>query len=91
MLAGSLLFGGSYAVGSVSSSLLPRHFFGAEQFDQAYPPVAMAGNVGAAVSMSAIGFVYDATQSYAMAFILCIGLAVASIAAVLLADKLARR
>jgi hypothetical protein len=41
--------------------------------------------------MSAIGFVYDATQSYAIAFILCIGLAVISIAAVLLADKLAKR
>ncbi len=91
MLAGSLLFGGSYAVGAVSTSLLPRHFFGNEQFDRAYPPVAMASNVGAAVSMSAIGFVYDATQSYALAFVLCIGLGVAAIATVVAAGRLARR
>ena len=91
MLAGSLLFGGSYAVGAVSTSLLPRHFFGNEQFDRAYPPVAMASNVGAAVSMSAIGFVYDATHSYALAFVLCIALGVASIATVVLADKFARK
>lgn len=91
MLAGSLLFGASYAVGAVSTSLLPRQLFGNELFDRAYPPVAMASNVGAAVSMSAIGFVYDATQSYALAFVLCIGLAAAAIATVVIADRLARR
>lgn len=87
MLAGAFLFGGCYAVGAVAAPLLARYFFGNEQFSRAYPPVNMTGNVGAALSMSAIGYIYDFTQSYAPAFIICLIMAVATITAMLLAGR----
>ena len=43
-------------------------FFGVENYGKVYSFFALAGNVGGAVAMSLIGYVYDFTGSYMGAF-----------------------
>ena len=70
VLAGALLFGASYSVGSVGTPLLTRTFFGEENYNKMYPPIAFATNVGYSVIMVIVGFMYDSYGSYTAALIL---------------------
>ena len=67
MLVGAFLFGASYSVGSVGTPLLTRTFFGEENYNKIYPPIAFATNVGYSVIMVAIGYIYDYFGSYRLA------------------------
>lgn len=70
MILGALMFGACYSVGAVGGPLLTHHFFKDEFYDTIYPPVNFISNVGAAISLSAIGYVYDFFKSYQMAFMI---------------------
>ncbi|MBQ3393633.1 MAG: MFS transporter [Oscillospiraceae bacterium] len=67
MLIGAFLFGASYSVGSVGTPLLTRTFFGEENYNKIYPPIAFATNVGYSVIMVAIGYIYDYFGNYRIA------------------------
>lgn len=64
MLAGAFLFGTVYSVGAVGFSLMTRYLFGDENYGPLYSKVALFSNVGAAVSLTVIGYVYDWTGRY---------------------------
>lgn len=65
----SILMGGVFAIPSVALVLLTKRFFGLYNFAQFYPKVSFAVAIGGSISVSAIGFTYDFTQSYIPAFI----------------------
>lgn len=65
----AILIGGIFAIPSVALVLLTKKFFGLYNFTQYYPKVSFAIAIGGAISVSAIGFIYDFTGSYIPAFI----------------------
>lgn len=72
MMAGGLLYGSVYAVGAVGIALLTRHFFGSEQYAQAFSVVGAAGFVGCAVGLPLVGYTYDLMGSYSLSVIGCL-------------------
>lgn len=70
LLIGAFLFGSSYALGAVSLPLLTKYFFQVENYAKAFPSVSFASNLGAAVSLSMVGYIYDFFGSYVYGFII---------------------
>jgi MFS family permease len=70
MLLAAFLFGSCYGLGAVSVPLVTRTVFGDTNYSKVFPVVSFAGNVGAAVAFSAIGYIYDFTGTYLPAIIL---------------------
>lgn len=59
----AFIFGAVYGVGGAGIPLLTRGVFGPEQYTAACSIVQSLANVGAALAMTGIGLVYDATGS----------------------------
>ncbi len=68
LILGAFLFGSSYSIGAVALPLLTRYFFGDEQYVKRFPMISFASNVGAAISLSMVGYIYDIFGSYTYAF-----------------------
>lgn len=75
----AFLFGGIYAIPSVSITLLTKQFFGRYNFTRLYPILAFSTSLGAAVSLSVVGYIFDLTNSYYPAFILAFAITVFNI------------
>lgn len=69
LYAGALLFGAVFSIPSVSVTLLTKEFFGRYHFVRLYPILAFATSLGAAFSISLVGYIFDFTGSYIPAFI----------------------
>lgn len=65
----AIIIGGIFAIPSVALVLLTKRFFGLYNFAQSYPKVSFAVSIGGSISVSAIGFIYDFTGNYIIAFI----------------------
>ncbi|AXQ78503.1 MFS transporter [Streptococcus chenjunshii] len=87
MLLAAFLFGSCYGLGAVSVPLVTRTVFGNHNYAKRFPIISFAGNTGAALAFSAIGYIYDFTGSYTAAFILIIVLLVLSFLALLAANR----
>lgn len=72
LILGAFLFGASYAVGAVGLPLLTKYFFKTENYSKVYPSISFASNLGAAVSLSLVGYIYDFFGSYIYAFLAAI-------------------
>lgn len=72
LLLGAFLFGASYSVGAVGLPLLTKTIFGLEQYTAIFPKISFASNIGAALSLSFVGYIYDFFGSYIYAFIIAI-------------------
>ena len=70
LIIGAFLFGACYGIAAVSISLLTSYFFGVEKYMSVFPITSFIANVGSALSISIIGFIYDFTKSYKLAFLL---------------------
>lgn len=70
LLVGASIFGAVYSIPSVCVPLLTKEFFGNQLFAKLYAKVSFAIMVGSSVAISAIGYIYDFTGTYATAFIL---------------------
>lgn len=79
LLLASFLFGFIYSVSAVGMVLLTKAAYGDKYYNKAYPVISFAGNVGSALSVSLIGYVYDFTGSYTSAFVLIIAFLVISL------------
>lgn len=79
---GAFLFGSIYSVGAVGVPLLCKYFFGLENYNKAFPSISFASNLGAAIALSIVGYIYDFMGSYVLAFVL--GLSVNIICFILL-------
>ena len=71
----ALVFGSVYAVGAVSTSLVTRQVAGAADYAAVFPYVALFGNLGYAIFMSVVGFVYDLVGSYQVSMLAAVGFA----------------
>lgn len=80
LLLGAFLFGSCYSIGAVALPLLTKHFFGMENYAKAFPIISFASNVGAAISLSMVGYIYDIFGSYMYAFIIALGMIVICVA-----------
>jgi MFS family permease len=64
LLASAFLFGTTYAVGAVGTSLVTRHVFGVEQYAAVYPYISICIAVGSATSLTITGLLYDLFGTY---------------------------
>ncbi|MDD8049339.1 MAG: MFS transporter [Thomasclavelia sp.] len=69
LILGAFLFGSCYCLGAVGVPLLTKYFFGDENYPKYFPKFALGSNLGAAISFSAVGFIYDITKSYSFSLI----------------------
>ncbi|EXJ23747.1 hypothetical protein ADIAL_0763 [Alkalibacterium sp. AK22] len=74
LYAAALLYGGIFSIPSVSVTLLTKELFGRYHFVRLYPILAFATSLGAAVSISLVGYIFDFTGSYISAFIFSLGI-----------------
>lgn len=72
LLVGAFLFGSCYSIGAVALPLLTKYFFGVENYGKAFPSISFASNLGAAISLSMVGYIYDFFGSYLYAFIIAL-------------------
>lgn len=72
LVSGAFLFGSSYSIGAVALPLLTKYFFGIDNYGEVFPKISFASNIGAAVSLSMIGYIYDFFGSYIYAFIIAL-------------------
>lgn len=70
LYAGAFLFGAAFSIPSVSVTLLTKEFFGRYHFTRLYPILAFSTSIGGSISLVAVGFIYDFTGTYALAFVL---------------------
>ncbi|MFV0394599.1 MAG: MFS transporter [Coprobacillaceae bacterium] len=74
LLVGSVLFGSVYSAGAVGFALLTKEFFGNENYTKVFPIVTFATNTGGAFALSLVGYIYDFTGTYRIAFMIAIGI-----------------
>ncbi|WP_195599030.1 MFS transporter [Longibaculum muris] len=72
LLVGAFLFGSCYSIGAVALPLLTKHFFGSDNYAKAFPSISFASNLGAAISLSMVGYIYDFFGSYMYAFMIAL-------------------
>lgn len=72
LILGAFLFGSCYSIGAVALPLLTKHFFGVDNYANVFPKISFASNLGAAVSLSMVGYIYDFFSSYMYAFIIAL-------------------
>lgn len=69
LLIAAFMFGFIYSISAVGIVLLTKLVFGIEYYDKIYPVISFAGNVGSALTISLIGYLYDFTGTYKIAFL----------------------
>lgn len=70
LLVSSFLFGSVFSVAAVGITLLTRELFGVENYGKVFPVISFATNIGGALSLSIVGYIYDFTGSYTNAFLI---------------------
>lgn len=70
LIIGAFLFGSSYAIGAVSLPLLTKYFFQVDHYAKVFPSISFASNLGAAISLSMVGYIYDFFGSYLYGFVI---------------------
>ena len=69
LYVGAFLLGVQNSVVTVSEPMLVRHFFGERSYAQVYSYIRVAAGLLGSVGMPIVGFIYDMTGGYEMAFI----------------------
>lgn len=68
LIFGCFMFGGSFAIGGVAMPILSNKFFDPIAGTKVYAVVNFLASAGGAVGVSLVGFIYDLTGTYVMAF-----------------------
>lgn len=84
LIIGAFLFGSGYAVGAVGFALLTKYFFGSEKYATIFPVISFATNFGSAFALSLVGYIYDFTASYIIAFIIALAIQLISITIIMI-------
>lgn len=74
LIIGAFLFGSCYSIGAVALPLLTKYFFGIDNYARVFPKISFASNLGAAISLSMVGYIYDFFGSYLYAFIIALAM-----------------
>ncbi|MDO5109322.1 MAG: MFS transporter [Erysipelotrichaceae bacterium] len=91
LMAGGFLYGTCFSIGSLGISMITRTIYGDKQYGQAYSVITLMTSVASAIGLTLIGFLYDATGSYAVSVIGGIVLAAVSLASLLFIQSQAKR
>ena len=86
-ILGIFLFGSCYSLGAVAVPLLTKYFFKTKNYARAFPTISFASNVGAAISLSMVGYIYDFFGSYIYAFIIALVMVFVSILLLMITTK----
>lgn len=84
LIIAAFLFGSAYAVGAVGFALLTKHFFGSDNYTTVFPIISFATNFGSAFALSLVGYIYDFTGSYAIAFMIALGIHVINVVIIMM-------
>lgn len=87
LIIGAFLFGSCYSLGAVAVTLLTKYFFKTKNYARAFPTISFASNVGAAISLSMVGYIYDFFGSYIYAFIIALVMIFVSILLLMITTK----
>ena len=87
LIIGAFMFGSCYSLGAVAVPLLTKYFFKTENYAKAFPTISFASNVGAAISLSLVGYIYDFFGSYLYAFIIALTMIMISLAFLFIVTK----
>lgn len=71
-IGAAFLFGSVFCVGSVALPLLSNQFFGKNLSERVFPILTFTSNIGAAVSNTMVGYIFDFTGSYQIAFLIAV-------------------
>lgn len=87
LIFGAFLFGTVFTIPSVALPLLTTEFFGKELYVRIYPILSFSAGIGAALSMTLVGYAYDFTGSYALAFTIALVFHAVNIPLLFIAQK----
>lgn len=87
LLFGAIMFGAVYTLPTIGVTILMRHFYGRYLFQRLFPMMAFVTNIGSAVAISAIGYLYDFTGSYNSAFLIALVVGIMDIIIILYVQK----
>lgn len=87
MLAGGFFFGALYSVGTVGNATLCRQAFSKRQYSSAYSIMSLSGSASAALSITAIGAVYDLVQDYVPVLVGAVVFCIAAVCCQVLAGR----
>lgn len=65
LLVSGFLYGTCFSIGSLGISLLTRYIYGDAQYSDAYSTISLVTSFASALGVTAAGFAYDVTGSYA--------------------------
>lgn len=87
MILAAFLFGACYSIGAVGLPLLTKYFFGISHYEQTFPKISFASNMGAAIALSLVGYVYDFFGSYYYAFFLVLSIIIIGLILLFITNK----
>ncbi len=91
LTGGAFMLGFSYAVGAVGLPLLTKYYFGLEMMADVFPKISFASSIGASISLTLVGYVYDYFGSYLYAFYIALVLIVIALVALMVTTLLVKR
>jgi len=68
LMVGTFLFAALFPLGNIELPLLSTHFFGRSEGNRVFPIFNFSQSIGGALSFSLVGFSYDFTGTYLVAF-----------------------
>ncbi len=80
-------FGAIYSTCAVGVPMIVRGIYGSERYSRVYSILTLVQNLGAAMMIAAIGYIYDFAGTYRVATGICAALSVISAAAMLFVAK----
>ncbi|MER2063833.1 MAG: MFS transporter, partial [Alkalibacterium sp.] len=87
LILSAYLFGTVFTIPAVALPLLTTEFFGKQLHARIFPILAFSAGVGGAFSMTFVGYAYDFTGSYALAFTLALAFIAVNIPLLFTAHK----
>jgi len=87
LIFSAFLFGTVFTIPAVALPLLTTELFGKQLYARVYPILSFAAGIGGAFSMTFVGYAYDFTGSYAIAFTLGLVFIAINIPLLFLAQK----
>lgn len=88
LMLGAGACGFCFALPTVGVVTFTQDLFGSENYSKAFPPASLTATLANAVGTAAIGFIYDAAQSYAPALILLLLMGFGQLATIFFAYKM---
>ncbi|MEY8370825.1 MFS transporter [Aerococcaceae bacterium 50-4] len=83
----AFIFGSIFSLGSVVMPLLTNEIFGRQHFAKVFPMIVFISNIGIALANTLVGYVFDFTGTYTLAFIIGIIFQIFNLALLFIAVK----